>query len=117
MIDDPMNALRERLRAFVEARDWQRFHSPKNLSMALVVEAAELVEHFQWLGEEQSRQLDAETLAEVEQELADIFVYLVRIADQLEIDLYRAAEKKIVINEHKYPVEKARGRAVKYTKL
>jgi dCTP diphosphatase len=112
-----MNALRERLHAFVAARDWQRFHSPKNLSMALVVEAAELVEHFQWLSEEQSRQLDAETLAEVEQELADIFVYLVRIADQLEIDLYRAAEKKIVINERKYPVEKARGRAVKYTKL
>lgn len=117
MNDDPMTALRERLRDFVAARDWQQFHSPKNLSMALIVEAAELVEHFQWLREDQSHRLDAETRAEVERELADIFIYLVRIADQLGVDLYRAADKKIALNARKYPVEKARGRALKYDRL
>ena len=102
-----------RLRAFADARDWEQFHSPKNLSMALIVEAAELVEHFQWLTEDQSRALSAEKLREVELEMADIFIYLVRMADRLGVDLVSAASRKIEINERKYPVDKARGNADK----
>lgn len=102
-----------RLREFAEARDWEQFHSPKNLSMALIVEAAELVEHFQWLTEDQSRALSAEKLREVELEMADIFVYLVRLADRLGVDLLAAAWRKIEINEAKYPADKVRGNADK----
>ena len=102
-----------RLRAFADARDWEQFHSPKNLSMALIVEAAELVEHFQWLTEDQSRALSTEKQREVELEMADIFIYLVRMADRLGVDLVSAAWRKIEINEGKYPVDKARGNADK----
>ena len=102
-----------RLREFADARDWEQFHSPKNLSMALIVEAAELVEHFQWLTEEQSRTLSAEKRAEVELEMADIFVYLVRMADRLGVDLVAAAWRKIDINDAKYPADKVRGKADK----
>ncbi len=103
--------LAERLREFANQRVWEPFHSPKNLSMALIVEAAELVEHFQWLTEQESRELDAETLTQVELELADIFIYLVRLADQLNVDLVSTAYKKIELNERKYPVEQVRGKA------
>lgn len=103
----------QRLRDFAAARDWEQFHSPKNLSMALIVEAAELVEHFQWLTEEQSLHLPDEKRAAVEQELADIFIYLVRIADRLGVDLLDAAWRKIEINERKYPADKVRGKAGK----
>lgn len=103
--------LRDRLRAFAQERDWEQFHSPKNLSMALIVEAAELVEHFQWLTEAQSARLSPEKHAEVEQELADIFIYLVRLADRLDIDLIAAADKKIELNARKYPADRVRGRA------
>ncbi len=103
----------QRLREFADARDWEQFHSPKNLSMALIVEAAELVEHFQWLTEQQSLRLPEEKLAAVEQELADIFIYLVRIADRLGVDLIDAAWRKIEINERKYPAAKVRGNAGK----
>jgi NTP pyrophosphatase (non-canonical NTP hydrolase) len=102
-----------RLRDFAQARDWEQFHSPKNLSMALIVEAAELVEHFQWLTEDQSRALSAVKLREVELEMADVFVYLLRMADCLGVDLAEAAWRKIGINEEKYPADKARGRADK----
>jgi NTP pyrophosphatase (non-canonical NTP hydrolase) len=102
-----------RLREFAQARDWEQFHSPKNLSMALIVEAAELVEHFQWLTEDQSRALSSEKLREVELEMADIFVYLVRLADRLGVDLVSAAWRKIDINEAKYPADKVRGKADK----
>ena len=106
-----MSELEERklkLRRFAEARDWDQFHSPKNLSMALIAEAAELVEHFQWLTEEQSKNLSHDKLNEVEQELADIQIYLIRIADKLNIDLLNAADKKMQINETKYPAEKVK---------
>jgi NTP pyrophosphatase (non-canonical NTP hydrolase) len=108
---DSLEQLRHELAAFADRRDWQAFHSPKNLAMALIAEAAELVEHFQWLSEEESRQLDADKLAEVRLELADILIYLIRTADQLGIDLIAAANDKIVINENRYPVEKVRGKA------
>lgn len=112
-----LNTLKQRLREFADARDWDQFHSPKNLSMALSVEVAEIVEHFQWLSEEQSRNLPQNKLDEVEAELADTFVYLVRLSDKLGIDLFAAAEKKLAVNEQKYPVEKARGNAKKYSEF
>lgn len=95
--------LKQRLRAFARERDWEQFHSPKNLSMALIVEAAELVEHFQWLTEQESGALAAETRSAVEQEIADVFIYLVRLADLLEVDLLRAAERKMEPQREKIP--------------
>jgi NTP pyrophosphatase (non-canonical NTP hydrolase) len=112
---DSIDTLKRRLREFAQARDWDQFHSPKNLSMALIAEAAELIEHFQWLTEQQSAQLPVEKLREVEYELADILLYLVRLADRLDIDLLAAAARKIDINERKYPAEKVRGKSNKYT--
>lgn len=103
------------LREFAAARDWDQFHSPKNLSMALIAEAAELVEHFQWLTEDQSKTLAADKRSEVALELADIFTYLVRLADKLDIDLLAAAEKKLKLNAEKYPADVVRGSAKKYT--
>lgn len=113
---DDLKKLNNRLREFARARDWDQFHSPKNLSMALIAEAAELVEHFQWLTEEQSAQLPTETFEEVRLELADIFVYLLRLADKLDVNLVDAANRKMDINEKKYPVEKVRGSSKKYTR-
>jgi NTP pyrophosphatase (non-canonical NTP hydrolase) len=107
--------LAEHLRQFAADRDWEQFHSPKNLAMALSVEVAEIAEHFQWLTEEQSRDLDPAKRAEVEQELADSLIYLVRLADQLGIDLLEAAERKLAVNEQKYPAEQVRGSAKKYS--
>ncbi len=109
--------LKQRLREFADARDWNQFHSPKNLTMALSVEVAEIVEHFQWLTEEQSDNLPQKKLDEVEAELADTFIYLIRLADKLDIDLIDATVRKIAVNEQKYPVDKARGNARKYTEL
>ncbi len=114
MAGDPLRELQARLKAFARARDWEQFHSPKNLAMALVVEAAELVEHFQWLTEEQSGNLPPDKLAEVELELADIFIYLLRLTEELGVDLRAAAERKIAINEERYPADKVRGSARKY---
>ncbi|HVY65372.1 MAG TPA: nucleotide pyrophosphohydrolase [Gammaproteobacteria bacterium] len=115
MSAETLRALQERLAAFAAARDWEQFHSPKNLAMALSVEAAELVEQFQWLTEEQSRALDAERYARVRLELADVFIYLLRIADRLNVDLLAAAADKIALNEQKYPAARVRGDARKYT--
>lgn len=112
-----MRDLVERLRKFAADRDWEQFHSPKNLSMALTVEAAELMEHLQWLTEEQSRNLDEGTLVKVKQEIGDIQIYLIRLADQLGIDPLEAAVEKMEENAQKYPVEKAKGNARKYTEL
>ena len=106
-----INVLRARLAEFARTRDWEQFHSPKNLSMALIAEAAELVEHFQWLTEKQSTSLDDDKKDEVALELADIFIYLMRTADQLDIDLIESAWRKIEINEQRYPVDKVRGDA------
>jgi dCTP diphosphatase len=110
-----LQALQQRLAAFAAARDWDQFHSPKNLAMALSVEAAELVEEFQWLTEEQSRQLDAERRERVRLELADVFIYLLRLADKLGVDVLRAAEDKVALNEKKYPADRVRGDSRKYT--
>jgi NTP pyrophosphatase (non-canonical NTP hydrolase) len=107
--------LTEHLQQFASDRDWEQFHSPKNLAMALSVEVAEIVEHFQWLTEQQSRDLDAAKRAQVAEELADALIYLVRLADQLEIDLLEAAERKLAINESKYPADRVRGSARKYS--
>ena len=112
-----LDQIKTRLRDFAAARDWDQYHSPKNLAMALIVEAAELVEHFQWLTEAQSQTLPPDKLAEVEQELADIQIYLIRLADKLGIDLEQAVNAKIELNENKYPAEKVRGSAVKYSEF
>lgn len=106
---DSLEELRRRLAAFAAAREWDQFHSPKNLAMALIAEAAELVEHFQWLTQAQSQALGSERRVQVRLELADILIYLVRIADKLDMDLVRAANDKITINEHRFPVERVRG--------
>jgi dCTP diphosphatase len=108
-------ALRERLRAFAAARDWDTFHSPKNLAMALIAEAAEIVEHFQWLTEAQSAALPPAKKAEVADELADVLIYLVRLADKLDVDLVAAADAKMIRNEAKYPPPLVKGSARKYT--
>jgi dCTP diphosphatase len=115
MSAESLRALQQRLAAFAAAREWQPFHSPKNLAMALSVEAAELLEEFQWLTEEQSRNLDVPRRERVRLELADVFIYLLRIADTLNVDLMRAADDKIALNEQKYPVDRVRGDARKYT--
>ena len=109
-----LDKIKLRLRNFARDRDWDQFHSPKNLAMALIVEAAELLEHFQWLTEEQSQQLPADKLAEVEQEIADIQIYLIRLADKLGVDLEKAVNAKIKLNEKKYPADKVRGKSAKY---
>lgn len=110
-------ALRDRLRAFALERDWDQFHSPKNLSAALAVEASELLEHFQWLKEDESFALSSEKRAKVAEEIADVLLYLIRIADKLDIDVLDAALRKIETNGKKYPVEKAKGSMRKYTDL
>ena len=104
-----IDELRLRLRAFADARDWEQFHAPKNLAAALIVEAGELLEHFQWLSEQQSRTLDEQTRSAVALEMADVLLYLVRLADQLGIDLVEAANRKITLNEQKYPAHEVRG--------
>ncbi len=114
---DRLEALRAHLRAFVAERDWDQFHTPKNLAMALVAEAGELVEHFQWLTPEQSSGLPPEVRAQVELEIADVLLFLLRLCDQLDVDPVAAGEAKLEINRRRYPVEKAKGRATKYDKL
>ncbi|MBA2882215.1 NTP pyrophosphatase (non-canonical NTP hydrolase) [Desulfosalsimonas propionicica] len=109
-----MESLKQKLREFATARDWEQFHSPKNLVMALSVEVAELMEHFQWISQDQSRNLDAKTREKVRQEIGDVMVYLVRLADQLGIDPVAAAQEKVSVNEARYPAEKVRGSAKKY---
>jgi NTP pyrophosphatase (non-canonical NTP hydrolase) len=119
-VDPPADVLitiRDELRRFAADRDWDQFHSPKNLASALAVEAAELLEPFQWLTEEQSRQLTGETSLAVREEMADVLLYLIRLADKLDIDLVAAANDKIIQNSAKYPVEKSRGSSKKYTDL
>ena len=106
--------LKDRVRAFCAERDWDRFHNPKNLAMALSVEASELVELFQWLTEEQSLKLDDRQRGRVSEELADVLWFLVRIADRLGIDLLEVAEAKLAQNVKKYPADLVRGNAKKY---
>jgi NTP pyrophosphatase (non-canonical NTP hydrolase) len=109
-----MEELRQKLRAFATARDWEQFHSPKNLAMALAAEAGEILEHFQWLTENESAALPPEKRAEVALELADVLLYLVMLADRLEIDVGDAARRKIALNESRYPADVVRGSARKH---
>jgi NTP pyrophosphatase (non-canonical NTP hydrolase) len=106
-----LERLRRRLAEFAAARDWDQFHTPKNLAMALAGEAGELLEHFQWLTPEQSRALPAQRRVQVAHELADILIYLIRLADKLQVDLLAATRDKVALNETRYPVEKVRGDA------
>lgn len=110
-----MEDLIKELRKFAKDRDWEKFHSPKNLSMALAVEAAEIMELFQWLTEDQSRNLDKRTLKRLKREIGDVQIYLARLADQLGFSPVEAAMTKIRENKRKYPVKKARGIATKYS--
>ena len=115
MLTDSLADLTTQVRDFADARDWQQFHSPKNLAAAMTVEAGEVLEHFQWLTETESETLSAEKRSEVELELADVLIYLVRLADRLGVDLIAAAARKIAINAEKYPVDQAKGSNKKYT--
>ncbi len=112
-----MEELIKKLRKFADERDWEQFHSPKNLSMALSVEVGEILECFQWLTEEQSRNLDSEKLKRVKEEIGDVQIYLARLADKLGFSPLEAAEEKLKQNIKKYPIEKAKGKAKKYTEL
>lgn len=114
---EDIKRITEELRQFAKDRDWDQFHSPKNLSMALSVEAGELVEKFQWLTEQQSFELSDKKKKEVEEEIGDILIYLVRIADQLDVELIKVADEKLKQNAEKYPIEKAKGKADKYTEF
>lgn len=117
MINNDLETLKHSMREFADTRDWNQFHSPKNLCMALAVEVSEITEHFQWLTEEQSRNLPQNKLDEIATELADSLLYLVRLADKLDIDLLTAAFDKIELNKQKYPVDQSRGNARKYTEF
>lgn len=108
---DSLDDLNRRLKAFAQMRDWEQFHNPKNLVMALAGECGELLEHFQWLSEAQSAALSGEKKDAVALEMADILIYLIRCAERLDIDLVDAAYRKIAINEARYPAEKVRGNA------
>ncbi|PKN86705.1 MAG: nucleotide pyrophosphohydrolase [Deltaproteobacteria bacterium HGW-Deltaproteobacteria-1] len=112
-----LDHLAELLREFAIERDWEQFHSPKNLAMALTVETAELQEHFQWMTEVESAKPSPEKLQQIREEIGDVLIYLTCFADKLGIDPLDAAYKKLEINRQKYPVEKARGSAKKYTEL
>jgi NTP pyrophosphatase (non-canonical NTP hydrolase) len=109
--------LAAKLRTFASERDWDQFHSPKNLVMALSVEVSELMEHFQWLTEEQSSALPPKKLQQVREEIGDVLIYLTRLADKLGVDMLEAAAKKLEVNRVKYPADKVRGSAKKYTEL
>jgi dCTP diphosphatase len=114
--EDPrLEDLRNAIGAFIEERDWEQFHSPKNLAMALSVEVAEVVEHFQWLTEDQSKDLPPEKLAEIREEIGDVMIYLTELADKLGIDPVEAARAKLEINKQKYPANLVKGKASKYT--
>jgi dCTP diphosphatase len=115
--DNMLDSLAARLRLFAAERDWDQFHSPKNLAAAMSVEAAEVLEHFQWLTDTQSTNLTEEAKSRVALELADVLLYLIRLADKLEINLGESAVRKLAINEAKYPVDRAKGTAAKYTEL
>ena len=117
MHPDTLLALSKRLADFAQERDWAQFHSPKNLASALVVEAGELLEPFQWLTEAQSRSLSSEQLAAVTDEMADVLLYLVQLANALQVDLPKAANAKVTRNEQRYPIDKAKGRSTKHDAL
>lgn len=110
-----LQELKERMACFVRERDWEQFHTPKNLSMSIAIEAAELMEHFQWLTLEQAQQLESSAMQEISEELADIVIYSLSMANCLQIDLAQTVLAKMEKNRHKYPKEKVQGKAHKYT--
>ena len=110
-MSDSLSLLNKKLKQFAVDREWEQFHSPKNLSMALIAESAELLEHFQWLTQEQSYQLDDTKKQEVSYEMADILIFLIRISERLDIDLIKAANEKIEINEKRFPIDEFRGKS------
>jgi len=112
-----MDKLIEQIRNFNKERDWGQYHTPKNLSMALMIEAGELAEHFQWLTQDQSKTLNNETLEKVREEIGDVLIYLLNMSDKLGIDPIAAAKEKILKNAIKYPVNQIEGKATKYTDL
>lgn len=116
-MNSDLQSLTQALRDFAKEREWEQFHSPKNLASALTVEASELLEHFQWLTEEQSRNLSADKKAKVAAEAADVFLYLLQLCDKLQIDLVEAARTKLAVNAEKYPVDRALGSSKKYTEI
>jgi dCTP diphosphatase len=111
------DALKESLREFAQERDWEQFHSPKNLASALSVEAGELLEHFQWMSEADSRSLAPDRITAIAQEMADVFLYLLQLSDRLNVDLVQVARSKMAANAKKYPVSLAKGSSRKYTEL
>jgi NTP pyrophosphatase (non-canonical NTP hydrolase) len=113
--DNSLSDLRDRLRRFASDRDWDQYHSPKNLASALIVEAAELLEHFQWMTEDASKSPTTKQLARVREEMADVLIYLIRLADKLNIDLLLATRQKVEKNALKYPADKVRGSSRKYS--
>ena len=110
-----MDSLKDKLRKFANERDWNQFHTPKNLAMALSGEVGELVEVFQWLTAEESESLSPKQRIKAEEEIADVYLYLLRLADKLDINLDEVAAQKLELNEKKYPVDKAKGNAKKYS--
>lgn len=114
---DSVETLQAALREFARERDWEQFHAPKNLATALAVEAAELLEVFQWLTEEQSRELTPARLDAARMEMADVFLYLLQLADKLNVDLVEAGRRKMEDNASRYPVDRARGNSAKYNEL
>ncbi len=112
-----LDHIKQKLRQFAHDREWDNYHSPKNIAMALTVEAAELQEIFQWMTEEESLRLNKQKLQAVKHEIADVFLYLLTISRVLDIDILEAAAEKLALNEIKYPLDKARGNAKKYTEL
>lgn len=114
MPDPFLRQLGETLREFARERDWEQFHSPKNLAMALAAETGELVELFQWLSEEQSACPDPARKQRMGEEMADLLIYLVRLADRLDLDLEQAVHQKLQQNRDKYPASRVRGDARKY---
>ena len=117
MTNEPLDELTAMLRVFAKERDWEQFHSPKNLAAALVVEASEVLEHFQWLTESQASALSNDVRNEVALELADVLLYLLRLADKLGVNLLDVAQKKIQINAEKYPINLSKGSSKKYTEF
>lgn len=114
-LESDLTRLRDVMRQFADERDWNQFHTPKNLAMALSVEASELLEHFQWLRSGEDAELDDQQRTGIRHELADVLLYLVRLADKSGVDLYAAALEKMELNRKKYPVDLARGSSRKYT--
>ena len=114
---DSLKSLSAKLDAFAADRDWDQFHNPKNLALAVAGEVGELVQHFRWLTPQEAESLSSVTRDEVALEAADVLLFLLRLCDKLDIDLAAAAERKLAINAKKYPVRKSRGRATRYDKL